>query len=147
MNYKRCGVGVSPPCYQDAVAQATVWVAIYDTFWCITIYHASLYIVRFGTSLYYHASLHIMRFRTSIYIMRLVHDYISCITIEHAIWCITKYHASLYYIMHHYIWCVLAHHYIYHASLYIYMMRFGMVGRKFNFASLLRELVFVAGVK
>ena len=192
-------------------------------------YHASLYIMRFGASLYYHALSYIMRFPTSIYIMRLVHDYISCIIIHHAIWWIAKYHASLYYIIHHYIWCDVVHHYIimhhciscvfvhqyiscvwcmtiYHASLYImpfggsqyiscvwcitilscitidhaiwcitkyhaslyytihhyiwcvlvhhciscitiYMIRFGMVGRKCNIASLLRELVFVAGVK
>ena len=61
------------------------YIIIYDAFRCITIYQASLYIMRFGASLYYHASLYIMRFRTSIYIMRLVHDYISCIIIHHAI--------------------------------------------------------------
>ena len=71
--------------------------------WCMTIYHASLYIMRFGGS-----------------------QYISCV------WCITKYHASLYYIMHHYRWCVLVHRYI--SCITIYMMRFGVVGRKCNFA-------------
>ena len=76
-------------------------------------YHASLYIIRFDASLYYHASLYIMRFRTSIYIMRLVHDYISCIIIHHAIWWITIYIMRLvhhYIIMHHYRSCYLVHH-------------------------------------
>ena len=76
-------------------------------------YHASLYIIRFDASLYYHASLYIMRFRRSIYIMRLVHDYISCIIIHHAIWWITIYIMRLvhhYIIMHQYRSCYFVHH-------------------------------------
>ena len=104
----------------------------------------------------------------------IMHHYISCVFVHHYISCITIYHKSIY-IMHHYIscslvqryiimhyflWCVLVHHYIiirhyipcvywcitiYQASLY--MMRFGMVGQKLIFASLLREIVFGAGVE
>ena len=75
---------------------------------CMTIYHASLYIMRFGGAQYISCA----------WCMTIL----SCITIEHAIWGITKYHASL----------------------YIYMMCFGMVGRKCNFASLLRECLLQA---
>ena len=131
----------------------------------------SLYMVCFGASLYithHHISyvlVHhyiIMHHYISCVLVHhyiIMHHYISCVFVYHYISCITIYHKSLY-IMHPYISCVLVHHYIiirhyipcvywciiiYQASLY--MMRFGMVGQKWIFASLLRELVFGAGVE